>query len=135
MPYGQITRTLVQTDAARVERLIERVRQLGYQEKHKKVLAYSKHELPGSEVVDKEIQDREQRANGQSELRLPLKRLDNEREAVKLREMEWVENFSTFYVGSGCLMYLFNKQTTYSGSEVNPYGLQQPHRDSDSRSK
>lgn len=62
---NQLTRTIVQENVAWGARMIEGIRGLGYQGKHKKRMAHSRDELPGSKVMNSEIQGRGRRAGGQ----------------------------------------------------------------------
>lgn len=69
--FDRVARTLVQGVVARVERLTKDVRPSGYQVKPRGRLAHSRNELPGSEVVSKEIQGRKLRARDESEQNIP----------------------------------------------------------------
>lgn len=83
--FSRIAQTIAQANVAQTERLIEEIRLLQYQGKHRERLVRSPEELPESEVVDEEVRDRERRVTSRSERGSPKARLGSETEVVKLR--------------------------------------------------
>lgn len=81
----RVARAVVQKIVARVERLLEGIRKLGYQGRHRKRMAHSWDELTGLEVVDKRICCRRRRARAHAGQGLPNEGVEKEIEVVKER--------------------------------------------------
>lgn len=80
--HDRVPRTVAQANVGPVERLIEGIRQSGYQWKQRERLA---HSVPGPRVKDKIIQGRIRRTRHQSWQELPKGRLENEIKVVKFK--------------------------------------------------
>lgn len=97
----RVAQTVVHANVAQTERLIKRVRLIGYQGKARERPAHSRSELLRLEVMTKENRGRRGRVESQSGCVLPEGRLDKGTQVVKLRVAQVGRICFLDYIGWG----------------------------------
>lgn len=98
--FDLIMRTVAQTNVARVQLLIEEIRELGYQGKHMESLAHWREDVLGSEVIERGSEVKDGALKTKTSKLYPKESWLCEIEMLKLRIDQWVKKICLPYLGS-----------------------------------